>query len=401
MMKKTITALTLTLLPLVAMTARCPITFQGNDAAIVGIYIQDLKTGKMVADYQSSMAMTPASILKALTCATALNMLGPDYRFTTDFLLVGENPKAGEADLVVVGTADPTTGSRDFKESASVIDSVMCALKDASVTSIAGDVLINGSILPEGGGVVPQWEVEDVTESYGVGLFPVNWMDNYFESDYIIPSPPDYFKEILTQKLTLNGINVAGNMVELGADSLQPDTLCVLTHRSPVLKEIMRSLMYRSDNLMAEATLRALAPGQPRDSALSTVRDFWKRQGVDLKFTRLLDGNGLSRGNAISAAQMGRILTYMARSEFCADYVSLFPHAAKDGTVKSLLRGTRLAGRLAVKSGSMSGVHCYAGYKLDKAGRPTHTVVIMVNNFFCKRTQLKQAIENYLLNILP
>lgn len=91
----------------------------------------------------------------------------------------------------------------------------------------------------------------------------------------------------------------------------------------------------------------------------------------------------------------------MAQSDDCMTYAGLFPKAGKEGTVKRLLAGTRLAGRLAVKSGSMGGVHCYAGYLLDNAGKPSHTVVVMVNNFFCNRTQLRKSIERYLLNILP
>ena len=49
----------------------------------------------------------------------------------------------------------------------------------------------------------------------------------------------------------------------------------------------------------------------------------------------------------------------------------------------------------------MNGVQCFAGYRLDANSRPTHAVVILVNGFYCSRTQLRTAIENYLERIFP
>jgi D-alanyl-D-alanine carboxypeptidase/D-alanyl-D-alanine-endopeptidase (penicillin-binding protein 4) len=80
--------------------------------------------------------------------------------------------------------------------------------------------------------------------------------------------------------------------------------------------------------------------------------------------------------------------------------VSLFPVAGKTGTVKSFMLNTRLSGKLVLKTGSMNGVQCYAGYKIDDNGKPTHVVVIMANSFFGTRADLRAAISNLLLNNL-
>jgi D-alanyl-D-alanine carboxypeptidase/D-alanyl-D-alanine-endopeptidase (penicillin-binding protein 4) len=87
----------------------------------------------------------------------------------------------------------------------------------------------------------------------------------------------------------------------------------------------------------------------------------------------------------------------MAQSNYCRTYVSYFPRAGIDGTLKNFLKGSNLEGKIALKTGSLSGVQCYAGYKLDSDGTPTHTVVIMANNFFCKRAELRKEIENLLI----
>lgn len=389
-----------------------PIAFPGREAASVGIHIEEIASGKVLADHNSATALTPASILKSLTAATALTTLGKDFRYKTDFLLIGPDPAHGAGDLVIVGSGDPSTGSRDFESSASLPSIVAEELAALGIGHITGEVRIATDVLPEGGGVIPGWEVEDITESYGAGLFAVNWMDNYFESDFIIPSPGDFFIDEIIGACARKGIEIKSDYIEAGpfaeADSLDAaepitanDTITVYSHTSERLEDLMDVMMEKSINLIAEGCLRSTAPNAPIDSALSREKALWKSRGINLEHTRLLDGSGLARGNAISARQIAQVLKYMAKSDDCMTYAGLFPKAGKEGTVKRLLAGTRLAGRLAVKSGSMGGVHCYAGYLLDNAGKPSHTVVVMVNNFFCNRTQLRKSIERYLLNILP
>ncbi|MDE6853573.1 MAG: hypothetical protein K2J38_00785, partial [Muribaculaceae bacterium] len=56
-----------------------------------------------------------------------------------------------------------------------------------------------------------------------------------------------------------------------------------------------------------------------------------------------------------------------------------------------------IAESIALKTGSVSSVQCYAGYVLDDARRPTHVVVIMVNGFFCPRREVRRSVEDLLL----
>lgn len=155
--------------------------------------------------------------------------------------------------------------------------------------------------------------------------------------------------------------------------------------------------MSRSDNLFAEGMLRLLTPGQPRSAAIARERRLLSSRGLDFDITDIHDGSGLSRNNRVTARVMADLLEKMAhRRGGAVSYVSLFPIVGKEGTVKSLLKGTPLQGRLALKSGSMNGVHCYAGYKLDNDGNPTHAVVILVNDFFCKRAEVRDAIARFL-----
>ncbi len=64
--------------------------FDGADYTQTGVYIKDLSTGKVIVDHNSRVALTPASVMKALTSATALEMLGADFRFETRVALAGK-----------------------------------------------------------------------------------------------------------------------------------------------------------------------------------------------------------------------------------------------------------------------------------------------------------------------
>jgi D-alanyl-D-alanine carboxypeptidase/D-alanyl-D-alanine-endopeptidase (penicillin-binding protein 4) len=171
----------------------------------------------------------------------------------------------------------------------------------------------------------------------------------------------------------------------------------LLTHYSPRGGEIMTNLMKRSDNLFAEGMLRRLTPGQNRAAAIARERKLLANRGVNFDITDIYDGSGLSRNNRVTANVMADVLTAMAnRKGTTVSYVSLFPLVGQEGTVKKLLHGTSLEGKLALKSGSMNGVHCYAGYKLGSDGQPTHAVVILINDFFCSRDEVRTAIATFL-----
>ena len=156
--------------------------------------------------------------------------------------------------------------------------------------------------------------------------------------------------------------------------------------------------MKRSDNLFAEGMLRALDPEGTRDDCLRAERELWTDRGLCPRYTIIRDGSGLSRSNRLPARFISDILEFMARGDNADRWVDFFPIAGVDGTLKSFGKKTRLNGRMALKTGSVAAVQAYAGYRLDWEGRPTHTVVVLVNGFFCPRAEVRAAIEKMLLN---
>lgn len=431
--------------------ANCPINVVGKDAMSMGVLIKEIATDSVIFDYQSKRVYTPASVTKAFTAATAISTLPSDFKFETPVYITGEI-KEGVlfGDIVVYGVGDATLESKHFPENLGFCDSIVSKIKNLGISKIEGRCRIKSKDFNKDCGVNPNWELEDIAWDYGTGLYPFNYKDNTFtlsigstvrtnpkvndlsvielptigsngielmrpfnSNDLFVvgdinkkhsysntcstPFPEDVFADELTALLERNGIIIDNAEIE-NANELN-ETL-IYQHSSPALHDILRSLMVRSDNMFAESMLRAIAKGQSLNAAISAELNLWKRRGLNTSFITIRDGSGLARNNRLSPTFIADMLLYMKNSKYSDDYISCFPRAGKNGTLKNFLKGTRLEGRLAMKTGSMNGVQCYAGYKLDENSKPTHIVVVMVNHFFCQRADLRSAIAKMLLEKL-
>ncbi len=424
--------------------AEVTLGFDGEEAASVGIYVKDLATGEVIAENDALRSMIPASIMKSVTGAAAITALGPDFRFSTPVYLYGKqgsDKSHWEGNLVIESSGDPTIDSDQFKTRKPMADEIVAALATKGIKSISGDIVIRQPQPQQG--CISEWEIEDVAWAYGAGWYGFNFLDNSFSlrpstkvtsphvpdlsvklikdsggtdlvrginsntlyvyssdpqnpkwvTESTMPDPAAVFKSLLADKMRESGITLQGK-----STSDASERMLVCEHLSASLREILRETLYVSHNLFAEGLLRALAPGDTRKEAIKRDRETLKSIGVNTDYNNIIDGSGLARSNRVQPIFMSQMLESMASSKYADEYVSTFPLVGKNGTVKRLLAKTRLDGKLALKSGSMNAVQCFAGYKLGADGKPTHTVVIMVNAFYCEHAKLRKGIEDFLLS---
>lgn len=158
--------------------------------------------------------------------------------------------------------------------------------------------------------------------------------------------------------------------------------------------------MMRSDNLFAESMLRTYGKvgggdGSTKDATIQEMI-LWQEKELPLEGVEIVDGSGLSRSNRMTANFMSELLKNMSDNPH---YASFFPLAGQEGTLKKFLADTPLDSYIAMKTGSMRGIQCYAGYKLDDDYKPTHVIVIIMNDLPANRDKAKQAAEKMLLSI--
>lgn len=435
----------LTFTPALAKDAE--IVFEGSGYANFSVEIRDISTGKTISNINAEKMLTPASILKLVTSASAITKYGPDHRFSTTASFSGAlNQGIAVGDITIHASGDPTLYSAHFKENQTFIADIVESMKQLGITEVCGDIVIDNRCMPEAG-PLPTWLIEDAFYTYGTGAYPLNYRDNTFilDTDGLTTNPSfsdadityDFiagedlkrFHGAYTNQYTLIGdapLNTrlslpASDPLAIFAEALEnalasagirfsnqycepavnPERYILAEYKSPQLSLILKSLMTRSDNMMAEAVLRMLSPGATLDNALTEQTSILRDSlGVRDKFVRILDGSGLSRKNFVSAKFISDILRAMAKSPNAKDYTDIFPKAGVDGTVKNFMAKTPLKGRLRLKSGSMNGVRCYAGYLTDTKGNPRKTIVVMINDFVIPTSQINKSIETFLLSEL-
>lgn len=147
--------------------------------ANVGVLVKDLNSNAIIYEQNAQNSLIPASTTKLITTATALEMLGADFRFETS-LEVDAPVKNGvlEGNLIIRGAGDPTLGSAKMGDK-DFLDKWVEAIKKQGIARINGSVVANTAVF-DNQVVNPKWIWEDMGNYYSPGIHGLSYMDNTF-----------------------------------------------------------------------------------------------------------------------------------------------------------------------------------------------------------------------------
>ncbi|HUP50497.1 MAG TPA: D-alanyl-D-alanine carboxypeptidase/D-alanyl-D-alanine-endopeptidase [Thermoanaerobaculia bacterium] len=114
-------------------------------ASEASIQIVEVESGRVVAQRNPHMAVTPASNMKLFTAGAALDLLDSDFQVTTTVYARGQVDPSGTlaGDVKIVGRGDPTIGGRFHDGNATaVIQQWAIDLKRAGIKTIAGNLVL-------------------------------------------------------------------------------------------------------------------------------------------------------------------------------------------------------------------------------------------------------------------
>lgn len=148
-----------------------------------GISVLDARTGQVLASHHAEKNLVTASTMKALTTATVLSLLGPDFRYETTLAIRGE-VREGEllGDLVITGSGDPSLGSHRFGQAYTlegVTTSWVAAIRAAGIRRIRGRIIGDGRVFSSQL-TPPKWPWEDMGNYYGAGASGLNLHENFY-----------------------------------------------------------------------------------------------------------------------------------------------------------------------------------------------------------------------------
>ena len=143
--------------------------------ANIGICIKDLTTGRVIESYRPQNAIPPASVMKVLTTATALEVLGADTCILTVLEYSGKIEKGCLiGNLYIHGYGDPTLGS--LNQGQAFLKTWVQAVQNAGIKEISGGVVADMSYF-DGDALNPAWLWEDAGNYYAPGIFSIAYMD--------------------------------------------------------------------------------------------------------------------------------------------------------------------------------------------------------------------------------
>lgn len=290
--------------------------------ANISLLVRDVATNTTVCEYHSKNSVVPASTMKLVTTATALELLGADFRFQTRLEVDGKVTADGvlNGNLYIRGGGDPTLGSEKLGDTTFLVKWVE-AIKNLGIRKINGRVIADAGLFDDEG-VNPKWTWEDMGNYYAAGIYGISYLDNTyrlvlrsgsvgttptvlrvvpeiinlkidnrlvsstisFDSAYFYGAPHSSFRSVTgeipanrTEFVTKGDIpNPAVLLAQHFSDRLIQNDVAVrdlptdivgspseltriYTHDSPPLSEIITETNVRSNNLYAECVFKYLA----------------------------------------------------------------------------------------------------------------------------------------------
>ena len=144
----------------------------------IGIKIVSLNSGKVIFENDADKYFMPASNMKNFTIATALETLGPDYRFVTSVFANTKPDTAGtiKGDLRIYGRGDISISTAfnnsDYYKG---LDNLADKIVAAGIKRVDGSIVGDESYF-KGFAIPPTWEWDDLQWYYGaeVSALPLN-----------------------------------------------------------------------------------------------------------------------------------------------------------------------------------------------------------------------------------
>ncbi|MEY2688565.1 MAG: hypothetical protein RL375_2763 [Pseudomonadota bacterium] len=401
--------------------------------------------------HQADRLANPASVIKLVTSAVALDVLGPLYTWNTPVYADGPVSQGVlRGSLVIQGRGDPRLvterlwlllrrvqqlGIREIRGDI-VLDRSAFDLPDTDPGAFDGErfqpynaqpdaLLVNGKAVfltfrPEPAlgiariGVEPALAGVEVPTSVPLGRGECGDWRLALQPDFSQPDrlrfhgalppscgdrtwavaygdPASYSARAIAAMWRELGGKLTGQVREGRA---RPGQTPLLDLVSPTLPEVVRDMNKHSNNVIAQQIFATLSLAQLGVGRYESSRDIvharvQERAGCGADDIRVDRGSGLSRQERISAACMGRVLQWAWASPWMPELLASLPVAGIETTAR---RAVSARGRAHLKTGSLNHVAALAGV-VDGADGQRSIVVAIINHPLAGSDDARAALD--------
>lgn len=428
-------------------------------ARITGCVL-DVKTGRVLADASAHQPLNPASNQKLLTMVTALDTLGPEYRFTTS--LHGRPASDGVlAELILRSDGDPELTLADLEQ-------LVRGLRAQGTAQIAGNVWIDQSAF-DSAWDPPAYEQRPADWApYRAPVSAVALEGNsvmlhvlaaakagpartWFTPEGLVSSARGEIKTVeapgrqdiqfglrangadleaslggtvlagrpeltllkriaapelaagraLLRLLADHGIRVGGSLVSGGA-GIEAERVSL---RSRQLSLLLFALGKHSDNFVAEMLLKAIGRAASSASGSSAagatrITELLQRLGALEPGTQIRNGSGLFDANRVSAFSLARVLaSSLGDPRVGPDLLGTLAIGGVDGTLRQRFSALKTERSLRAKTGTLAEVTALSGYLLRPQSPAPLAFAVLVNGAGGKGAEVRRRIDEAILSI--
>lgn len=342
----------------------CSVAQEASDPRLAEFQAQVVRadTGEVLYDRGGATASRTASVLKVLTAASALSVLGPDHRLTTRVVR-----GAAPGEVVLIGGGDPTlsrtgSGEQTAYAGAPHLDDLAAQVRgaweaDPATAGTPITSLVLDASYYSGTDWLPSWARAELAGGYMpeiTALMVDGDRDNPYRNTSARSEDPigragQAFADALGGGISVTTGAAPGGAAQLGAVSSQP------------VSTLVQQTLIVSDNTIAEALARETAivagAGNTFEALQQGVVGGLNAYGIDTSALRIVDGSGLSPENAVPPAYVTSLFRKIAAREGSLGY--LYDGLPISGRTGSLSYSDRFSGASSRADGA---VHAKTGW---------------------------------------
>jgi D-alanyl-D-alanine carboxypeptidase/D-alanyl-D-alanine-endopeptidase (penicillin-binding protein 4) len=366
--------------------ASCTVDKQLTSKNIKQLHVEvlDATSGQTLFSKDEQQPARTASVMKVLTAAVALDVLGPDYRITTSVMVSPSEP----GKIYLVGAGDVTLSRMpgnitSYYAKAPKLDSLtrqIASWAKASSISISA-VSVDSSLFGGEKEWHPTWSRLGLTSGY---MAPVSALQIDAARLTSTRNPHTWLAQRTSTPVkqagdlfvaSLNKMGIATGLKATAAKA-PTDSVVIASVQSRPVSELVANMLRVSDNSIAEALGRVASIKSGLDGSMASLTPLYKKvlkaRGLDVSKISVIDASGLSRLNQVPAALINDLLLLV--NQGVGDYEALeagLPISGESGSLKSrFATGSKVEtkGKVIAKTGYILTGYSLAGFLTAKDG---------------------------------
>lgn len=410
----------------------------------LSIILEDSESGERLISINPSTTRSPGSVTKIFTAFAALDLLGEAYQWRTDAFIEKENNNKEIVDhLLIRGGGDPSFSLKDLEKLILNIrakgireirddiyfDQTFFRQRKKSTAkfdksplrpynTMHSSLIVNSNKIDLSFNLNEQTGKPDITPLFlpiGIeiennlsvgsgkckdfrskvtfdekfrkqtltilinGVYPAQCKN--LDHDLAITRTEHYFFGVF-KKLWLNS---GGTINGYYKKKNKSNKHVLVAHVfSEELSTALEMMLKESDNLTARNIFLSLPEFSKRKELRNSRKLLYgsmKENNIYWHFRNIIDnGSGLSRVTRIKAESVMSLIQEIDQGTKFSSVKSMLPISGVDGTLKNIYQSKLLRGQLRLKTGTLNGVRCLAGFITTKSGNE-YRFVFMHNNY--------------------